>query len=382
MKLLEYEAKKYFKKFCIPTPDGMMVETPNAAGDYTKALGKPVVIKVQLPVGGRGKAGGIKFANNHKEAEYSASQLLDMTIKGLEVKKIYVEEKIDIVNEIYLGVTIDRNKKQYVILASKEGGMDIEEVAVESPEKILRHYVDPITGLRSYHCTYIAKKLGYRGRQMRLFSSFVSKLYELAIAMDAELTEINPLAEVDMGFLAADARLNIDNNSLFRHKELSKGLLDRYQGELTEREVNARRINLTYVELDGDIGIIGNGAGLTMATIDTVMLYGGRAANFLDLGGGATPERISEAVKFVLSDQSTKALFVNVLGGITRGDHIAKGIVSAREELGLEKQIVVRLMGTKGEEGRAILDKNAIETLETMEEAAERVVKLVGGNSK
>jgi succinyl-CoA synthetase beta subunit len=379
MKLLEYEAKKYFKKFGIPTPKGMMVETPEAAGEYTKALGKSVVIKVQLPVGGRGKAGGVRFANNPEEAEYLASQLLGMSIKDLKVEKLYVEEKIDILNELYLGITVDRNKKQYVILASNEGGMDIEEIAAENPEKIFKHYIDPITSLRSYHCNYIASILGYSGKKMRLFASFVSKLYELAIAMDAELTEINPLAEVDLGFLAVDARLNVDNNSLFRHSELNNGLQGRYQGELTQREVEARRLNLTYVELDGDIGIIGNGAGLTMATLDTVMIYGGRAANFLDLGGGATPERIEKAVKYVLGDQRTKALLVNVLGGITRGDYIAKGIVSARDELGLVKPIVVRLMGTKGEEGRSILKKNGIETQETMEHAAKLVVKLVRG---
>lgn len=381
MKLLEYEAKRYFKKIGIPTPNGKMVETPEAAREYTETLGKPVVIKVQLPIGGRGKAGGIKIANNPEEAESFARQLFGIIIKGLVVEKIYVEEKIDIMNEIYLGVAIDRNKKQYVILASNEGGVDIEEVASKSPEKIQRHYVDPIIGLRSYHCTYVAKMLGYSGKQMRLFASFISKLFRLATTLDAELTEINPLAETKYGFIATDARLNIDNNALYRHKELSEGLLDRYQGEHTKREVVARKNNLTYVELEGDIGIIGNGAGLTMATLDTVMLYGGRAANFLDLGGGASSERIENAVKFVLQDQRTKALLVNVLGGITRGDYIANGIVSAREETDIEKPVVVRLMGTKGEEGRSILRKNGIETQETMEGAAELVVKLVRGNS-
>jgi succinyl-CoA synthetase beta subunit len=259
--------------------------------------------------------------------------------------------------------------------------MDIEEVATETPNKIIKQYVDPITGLRSHHCNFIASKLGYSGHKMRQFASIISRLHELAMRMDAELTEINPLAELEEGFVAADARLNIDNNSLFRHKELEEGLLDSYKGELTPREIDARAQGLTYVELNGDIGIIGNGAGLTMATLDTVMLNGGRAANFLDLGGGATPERIGKAVKFVLSDNRTRVLFVNVLGGITRGDHTAEGIVSARNELGLGKPIVVRLMGTKGDEGRAILNENGIETLDTMEEAVKLVVKLAGGNS-
>jgi len=380
MKLLEYEAKEYFKKFGIPTPEGRMVESSEESRAYVEALGKPVVIKVQLPVGGRGKAGGVKFADSPSEAAVVAEELLGMTIKGLKVKKLYVEEKIDIVNEIYLGVTIDRNRKQHVVLASSEGGMDIEEVAAMAPDKIVRFYVDPVIGLKSYHANFIASKLGYRGGMMRRFAAFVSKLFLLAFEMDAELTEINPLVEVKDGFLAADARLNVDNNALYRHKELGKRLLDSYQGELTEREMEARIQDLTYVELDGDIGIIGNGAGLTMATLDTVMLHGGKAANFLDLGGGATPERIGKAVKFILSDIRTKALFVNVLGGITRCDYTAEGIVAARKELGINKPIVVRMMGTKEAEGKAILKKNGIDTLDSMEEAAEQAVILAGGD--
>ncbi len=379
MKLLEYEAKEYFKKYGIPTPEGRMVESPEDARAYVESLGKPVVIKVQLPVGGRGKAGGVKFADSPSEAANVAKQLLGMTIKGLKVEKLYVEEKVDIVNEIYLGVTIDRNRKQHVVLASSEGGMDIEEVAAKTPEKIVRFYVDPVIGLKSYHANFIASKLGYRSGMMRKFAAFVSRLFLLAVEMDVELTEINPLVEVKDGFLAADARLNVDNNALFRHKELEERLLDSYQGELTEREMEARSQGLTYVELDGNIGIIGNGAGLTMATLDTVMLHGGKAANFLDLGGGATPERIGKAVKFVLSDERTKALFVNVLGGITRCDYTAEGIVAARMELGINKPIVVRMMGTKEAEGKAILEKNGIDTLDSMEEAAEQAVKLAGG---
>ena len=357
-----------------------MVESAEEARDYVESLGKPVVIKVQLPVGGRGKAGGVKFADTPEEAADVAQQLLGMIIKDLKVEKLYVEEKVDIVNEIYLGVTIDRSRRQHVVLASNEGGMDIEEVAETTPDKIVRFYVDPMIGLKSYHANYIASKLGYRDGMMRKFSTFVANLFLLAVEMDVELTEINPLVEVKDGFLAADARLNVDNNALFRHKELEERLLDSYQGELTEREMEARSQDLTYVELDGNIGIIGNGAGLTMATLDTVMLHGGKAANFLDLGGGATPERIGIAVKFVLSDERTKALFVNVLGGITRCDYTAEGIVAARKELGINKPIVVRMMGTKEAEGKAILKKNGIDTLDSMEEAAEQAVILAGGS--
>jgi succinyl-CoA synthetase beta subunit len=376
LKLLEYEAKEYFRRHGIPTPQGRMVTTPREARDYTAELGKPVVIKAQLPVGGRGKAGGVRFADTPEEAAEVADALLGMRIKGLTVEKLYVEEKLRIVNEIYLGVTVDRRNKAYVVLASSEGGMDIEEVAAKTPERIVRHLVDPVHGLRSYHGNLVAKRLGYGGRKMLQFAAVVESLYELAVEMDAELTEINPLAEVEDEFTAADARLNVDNNALFRHRELEERLLESYQSELTEREMKARSKGLTYVELDGNIGIIGNGAGLTMATLDTVMLYGGRAANFLDLGGGAAPERIDEAAKFVLGDERTKTLLVNVLGGITRCDHIAEGVVAARREVAVEKPIVVRMMGTNEEEGRKILKEAGIETLGSMEEAAELAVKL------
>ena len=379
LKLLEYEAKEYFKRYGIPIPVGRMVESPEEARAFVESLGKPVVIKVQLPVGGRGKAGGVKFADTPGEAASVAEQLIGITIKELKVEKLYVEEKVDIVNEVYLGVTIDRDKRQHVVLASNEGGMDIEEVATSNPERIVRLYVDPLIGLQSYHANYIASKLGYRDGMMRKFAAFVSKLFMLAVEMDAELTEINPLVEVEDGFLAADARLNVDNNALFRHKELEMRLLDSYHGELTEREMEARSQDLTYVELDGNIGIIGNGAGLTMATLDTIMLHGGKAANFLDLGGGATLERIRKAVEFVLGDSRTKALFINVLGGITRCDYTAEGIVEARDELGVSKPIVVRIMGTKEEEGKAILRNNGIDTMDSMEEAAEQAVRLAGG---
>jgi len=379
LKLLEYEAKGYFKKYGIPTPEGRLATTAEEATAAVRELGKPVVIKVQLPVGGRGKAGGVKFADTPEEAETAAASLLGTRIKGLAVEKLYVEEKIRILGEVYLGVAVDRGNRCYVILASREGGMDIEEVAAKAPERIVRHMVNPLLGLRSYHCNLIARRLGYGGDRMRAFAALAAKLYALAVDMDAELTEINPLAEVEGGFVAADARLNVDNNALYRHRELEEKLLHSYQGELTEREMEARAMGLAYVELDGNIGIIGNGAGLTMATLDTVMLRGGRAANFLDLGGGATPERIGKAARFVLADPRTRALLVNVLGGITRCDHTAEGIVSARRELGSCKPIVVRMMGTNEAEGKAILERAGIETRDTMEEAAEKAVRLVEG---
>jgi len=379
LKLLEYEAKEVFRRYGIPTAQGAVVTDAGAAREFAESLGKPVVVKAQVAVGGRGKAGGIKAAETPAEAYDAAKAMLGMTIKGLEVGKVLVEQKIDIRHEVYVGVTVDRDSRCYVVLASSAGGMEIEEVAAEAPEKIIKHEVDPIDGFKTYHALGVAKSLGYTGRKLTQLAGIILKLVEVARGMDAELTEINPLAELEDGFVAADARLNVDNNALFRHVELEAKFLDSLQGELTPREMEARAQDLTYVELDGDIGVIGNGAGLTMATLDTVMLNGGKAGNFLDLGGGASPERIEKAVEFVLSDERIRALFVNVLGGITRCDDTAKGIVAARGRIGAKKPVVVRMMGTNEEEGRRILKEAGIDALDTMEEAATQAVRLAGG---
>jgi succinyl-CoA synthetase beta subunit len=379
LKLLEYEAKEVFRRYGIPTAQGAVVTSPEAAREFAERLGRPVVVKAQVAVGGRGKAGGIKPAETPAETYDVASVILGMTIKGLEVKKVLVEEKIAIGHELYVGVTVDRRSRRYVVLASSAGGMEIEEVAAKTPEKIVRHDVDPIDGFRIHHALGVAKSLGYTGKKLTQLAAVILRLTEVAHGMDAELTEINPLVELEDGFVAADARLNVDDNALYRHRELEEKLLNSFQGELTPREMEARAQDLTYVELDGDIGIIGNGAGLTMATLDTVMLNGGKAGNFLDLGGGASPDQIEKAVEFVLSDKRIKALFVNVLGGITRCDDTAKGIVTAREKTGVRKPFVVRLMGTNEEEGRRILKEAGIDTLDTMEEAARQVVRLAGG---
>jgi succinyl-CoA synthetase beta subunit len=379
LKLLEYEAKEVFRSYGIPTPEGGMATNPEEAISIANELGGPIVVKAQLPVGGRGKSGGIRFLDTASQVFDEAKSLLGIKIKDVEIKKLLIEEKVDVFEELYLGVTVDRVHKCYVILASKEGGVDIEEVASKTPDKIIRVLVDPIIGVRGYHTVFVAKKLGYTGERMQQLGGLLLKLYNLAVEMDAELTEINPLVEVEDGFVAVDARLNVDNNALFRHNVLRERLIESFEGELSDREIEARKRGLIYVELDGNIGIIGNGAGLTMATLDTIMLNGGRAANFLDLGGGATADRIREAVEFVLSDARTKALFVNVLGGITRGNETAKGIVEARK-VHEGKPIVVRLMGTKQEEGQRILRESGVETYETMEKAAEMVVGLMKGD--
>ena len=380
LKLLECEAKDIFREFGIPTPEGGVAASPEDAKAVAEHIGRPVAVKAQIPVGGRGKAGGILFADTPAEAAEAAGGLLGSRLNGVEVRKVLVEEKLRIEDELYLGVVVDRQSRSYVVLASSEGGVDIEEVATTTPEKIVRHVVDPIQGLRQYHARWVAKQMGYHGRRMMELAGILLKLHRVAVEMDAELTEINPLAATEDGFVAADARLNVDNNALFRHRDLEERYQESELAELSQRELKARGLGLTYVELDGNIGIIGNGAGLTMATLDTVMRHGGRPGDFLDLGGGAPPDRIEAAVFFVISDPRIDGLFVNILGGITRCDDIARGIIAARRRTGVEKPIVVRLMGTNEEEGMRILKEAGIDTLETMEEAAERVVGLVGGS--
>jgi len=378
LKLLECEAKEVFREFGISTPEGGVASSAEEAEKVAARIGGPVAVKAQLPVGGRGKAGGILFAETPAEAAEVAGRLLGSRLKGVEVRKVLVEEKLGIEDEVYIGVVVDRRSRSHVVLASSEGGVDIEEVAATAPEKIVRFAVDPLQGLRPYHARWVAKQVGFSGRRMMELAGLLLKLYRVAVEMDAELTEINPLALTAEGFVAADARLNVDNNALFRHPDLEERFRESELAELTEREQEARSLGLTYVELDGNIGIIGNGAGLTMATLDTVTLHGGRPGDFLDLGGGAPPDRIEAAVAFVLSDPRIDALFVNILGGITRCDDTARGLIEARRRTGSEKPIVVRMMGTNEEEGRRLLREAGIDTLDTMEEAAERVVALAG----
>lgn len=377
MNLLEYQAKEVFKKFGIPIPESGVAKTSTEVTNLARQLGS-CVIKVQLPIGGRGKAGGIVFADTPEEAGDKAGMLLGSRLKEMVVQKVLVEKKLKILDEIYLGVVVDRVNKSYVVLASSEGGINIEEVAAKTPEKIIRHRVYPLMGLKRYHTLWMANQLNYSGADSGNLASIIEKLYKVANVMDADLTEINPLAYTDEGFIAADGRLNIDDNSLYRHPELSG--TDEQRLGLSPLEQEATELGLMYVELDGNIGIISNGAGLTLATIDTVTLHGGKPANFLDLGGGANPEIIEISVSFVLKDLRVKTLLVNILGGITRCDDIAKGIINARKKVGLFKPIVVRMMGTNEKEGIRLLNESGINTLEFMDEAAKNVVKLTGDN--
>ena len=375
MKLFEYEAKNILAKYGIPIPNGGLAATPEQAEEIASKIKAPYAVKAQLLVAGRGKAGGILFAETPQEVKEKTEKLLGSKIKGITVKSVWIEEKLAIKRELYFGVTVDRFQKAYVAIASSAGGMEIEEIAEKMPEKLVKFTVDPIEGFRSYHANYMAKKLGYEGKQMLQLASIFTRLYKAAMDYDAELMEMNPLVEtVDGQFVAADARLIIDDNALYRHPDYTARLAE--EGEFSPEEIEARQKGLAYVKLDGDIGIIGNGAGLVMATLDAVQLYGGKPANFLDVGGGAPADRIAAALNIVLSNPNVKVVFINILGGITRCDEVAKGIIDARNRIGFTKPMVIRLVGTNEQEGKRILTEVGIHVLDSMEEAARKAVEI------
>ena len=376
MKLFEYEAKNILTKYGIPTPNGGLATNPSQAHEVVSKLKPPFVVKAQVLVAGRGKAGGILFSDSIGEVEKDAEKLLRMQIKGIPVKSVWIEEKIQIKKELYFGITIDRFNQSYVAIASSVGGMEIEEIATKAPEKIIHFPINPQQGFHSFHARQMARKMGYAGNQLSELGRIFERLYCVGMDYDAELIEMNPLAEtVDEKFVAADARIILDDNALFRHQEYKKRLLEG-ESELTPQEIEAMKNDLAYVKLDGDIGVIGNGAGLVMATLDTIQYYGGKPANFLDVGGGAPAEKIAAALKIVLSDPKVKALFINILGGITRCDEVARGILEAEQKIGVTKPMVIRLVGTNEEEGKRILTEEGIHVLESMEEAAQRVVEI------
>jgi succinyl-CoA synthetase beta subunit len=376
LKLYEYEAKNILSNYTIPTPKGETAASSQQAKRLAEKLGTPVAVKAQVLVAGRGKAGGILFADSAKEAEKTAQKLLTMQIKGIPVRKVLIEEKISTKKELYFGITIDRLNCCYVAVASQTGGMDIEELADQSPEKILRTLIKPQLGFRSFHARQIAKKMGYSGTQMLELSGIFEKLWRAGMDYDAELIEVNPLAETDDGkFVAADARIIIDDNALFRHSKYQKKQLEE-QRDLTPQEVEALKNDLDYVKLDGDIGVVGNGAGLVMATLDMINFYGGKPANFLDLGGGATTEKIATALEIVFSNVQVKAAFVNILGGMTRCDDVARAIVEVKERIRNPRPVVVRLVGTNEEEGKRILTEAAMHVFDSMEEAASKAVEV------
>jgi len=377
LKLYEYEAKEIFSKYGMPTPKGELATSPKQARDIANKLGVPVAIKAQVLVSGRGRASGILFANSPPETEILTRKLFGAEIKATRVQSVLVEEKLAVRKELYFGITTDRSSQSYVAIASSEGGMDIEEVAAAMPEKIVKVLISPFYGFRSYHARQTARKLGYAGSQLSDLAGIFIQLYRVAMDYDAELIEINPLVETTNGkFAVADARLLIDDNALYRHSEYKERLFQE-RTELSPKESQAQKSGLDYDMLDGNIGVIGNGAGLVMATLDMVHLYEGRPANFLDVGGGASADKMAFALDLVLSDPRVRVVFVNILGGITRCDEIARGILEAKKRIGFVKSMVIRLVGTNEEEGRRVLTEAGVHVLDSMEEAAMRAVELV-----
>jgi len=380
MKLFEHEAKTILAKYEIPIPRGELATSPTQAKEAASQLNAPYAVKAQVLVAGRGKACGIQFANTLEELEGAAARILGMEIKGLNVRSVRIEEKVKVRRELYFGITIDRSRCCYVAIASTAGGVDIEEVAAKTPEKIIKIFIDPVLGFRSYHARQMAGKMGYSGKSMLKLATIFQKLYKVTMEYDAELIEMNPIVEtVDGQFVAADARIIIDDNALFRHLEYKARLLSEDKTELTPEEIDARKAGLAYVKLNGNIGIMGNGAGLVMATLDAVQLYGGKPANFLDVGGGASEEQIVKALNILLADPQASVVFINILGGITRCDDVARGILGAKKKADFIKPIVIRLVGTNEEEGRRILVEAGIHVLDSMEEAAKKAVEMSKG---
>jgi succinyl-CoA synthetase beta subunit len=378
MKLHEYQSKQIFAKFGIPIPKGRVAATAAEAKHIAEELGSRVVIKSQVLVGGRGKAGGIRLAKNPEEAADSAAQILAMEIKGLPVRKVLVDEAANIEQEIYLGITNDRAARKPVMMASAAGGVDIEEVARETPEKIVKIHIDPLLGLRDYQARDIAAGIDLPRDLWRAFGQIASGLWRAYTENDATLAEINPLV-ITTGpqLLALDGKMVIDDNALFRHPDLAEM---RDLDVEAASEIEARKYGLSFIKLDGNIGCMVNGAGLAMTTMDIIKLYGGDPANFLDIGGGAGADKVAAAFRIILADPQVKAVLINIFGGITRCDEVARGILEAMEEISrssygqLKVPMVIRLVGTNAEEGRQLLAEANMVTAETLADAAKKAV--------
>ena len=377
MKLHEYQSKRIFAQYDVPIPSGDVASTPEQARQIASRLGKRVVVKSQVLVGGRGKAGVIRLAGDPDEAEQVAGQILGMKIKGLTVKKVLLDEAADIATEIYLGVVIDRAQRRPVMMASSEGGVEIEEVARATPERIVKITIDPFLGLQPYQGRELAFGIGLPKGLVRDFVKIAQGLFSAFVGCDASLAEINPLVVTGEGkLLAVDGKMVLDDNALFRHFELAEM---RDADEETPEEQEARRYGLSYVKLDGEIGCMVNGAGLAMATMDITKLYGGEPANFLDIGGGAQADKVAAALRIILSDPNVRAVLFNIFGGITRCDEVAKGILAALEEVPSNVPMVARLVGTNEKEGRQILADAEMLTAATLAEAAQKAVAAARG---
>jgi succinyl-CoA synthetase beta subunit len=382
MNVHEYQAKGLLREFGVAVPDGRVAATAGEAEEAARSLGGGiVVVKAQVHAGGRGKAGGIKLVKSPSEAKQAASEILGMTLRtaqtgaeGKVVRKVYVEAGSDIARELYLGIVLDRSEEKLAIIASTEGGVEIEKVAEETPEKIITVHIDPNLGLQPYQVRRVGFGLGLDAAQIASLQTFLDALFRLFNEKDASIAEINPCVVTSEGkLIALDAKLNFDDNALFRHPDIA-ALHD--PDEEDPRELEAKRIDLAYVGLDGNIGCMVNGAGLAMATLDMIQVCGGSPANFLDAGGGADKEKVKEAFKLILRDPKVKAILVNIFGGIVRCDLIAEGVVAAAEELGLTVPLVVRLQGTNAKQGREILANSSLDITpaETLGEAGEKAV--------
>jgi succinyl-CoA synthetase beta subunit len=377
MKLHEYQSKLIFSKYGIPIPKGRVAATATEARNIAEELGGRVVIKSQVLVGGRGKAGGIRLAKTPHEAEEVATQILGMEIKGLPVRKVLVDEAASINTEIYLGITNDRSARRPVMMASAAGGVEIEEVARQTPEKIIRAHIDPLLGLRDYQTRDIAAGIDLPREHWRVFGQIAMGLWRAYQDCDATLAEVNPLVITgDNRLLALDGKMLIDDNALFRHGDLAEM---RDLDAEAHSEIEARKYGLSFIKLDGNIGCMVNGAGLAMTSMDIIKLFGGDPANFLDIGGGAGAEKVAAALRIILADPNVRAVLFNVFGGITRCDEVARGILSAVSDVKPRVPMVVRLVGTNAEEGRRILDEADLTgirmiTANTLAEAAQKAV--------
>ncbi len=378
MKIHEYQAKEILRGYDIPVQKGEVATTPAQAKELASRIGGMTVVKAQVHAGGRGKAGGVKLAKTPEEAEQRATAILGMDIKGSKVKKVLITQAADIAKEYYLGVTLDRAAKKITVMGSSEGGVEIEEVAKTSPEKIIRVLADPFLGLGDFQVRELAFGMGIAPDKMRGFTKIAKELYRAYVENDADLLEINPLVLTEQQeWLALDAKMVIDDKAEFRHKQIFETLRDLDEEEPDEND--ARNAGLSYVSLDGNIGCVVNGAGLAMATMDSLKLYGGEPANFLDIGGGAKADRVTAAMEIILRDPNIKAILFNIFGGITQGDDVAKGIIAGLEQIKTAVPIVIRLVGSNAEKGRAILANAGLESAETLAEAAQKVVAIAKG---
>ncbi len=378
MDLYEYQGKQLFARFGIPVSNGRLATAPEEARAAAEEIGRPVVVKAQVLTGGRGKAGGVKLAKDPADAEAKARDILGLDINGHVVRKVWIEQASDIAKEYYLSITFDRGTKQPLFMLTTEGGIEIEQVARENPDALARLHVDPLEGFQPYQ----ARRLIYGaaiddpGEQKQILG-IIEKLYKCFVESDALLTEINPLIVTPDGEVRAlDSKFTVDDSALFRHPDIAE-MRDVEAADPHERL--AREKGVTYVKLDGEVGILGNGAGLAMSTVDVVVVAGGRPANFCDLGGGGDAQGVVDALEVITSDDQVRSIFFNIFGGITRGDEVARGILTALEQMKIELPIVVRLDGTNAEEGRRLLTEAAPANLHvepTMLEAAQRAVEL------